>query len=256
MREIAGTQPLKALIFDVDGTLAETEELHRIAFNRAFAEAGIAWDWTVDVYRQLLLVTGGKERIRAFMDQSGHSEDVDIPALHVRKTEIYRELVEGSLELRPGVRCLIDGARRKGLRLAIATTTSRSNVDALLETTLGGGSAAWFDAICCGDEVQAKKPDPAIYLLALEQLGLPATSCLAIEDSDAGLQAALSAGIPNVVVTPSIFTSHHSFEGATIVLRDLAAMAESARESDVSGDGNLPAAFGRLLGDCRENPAA
>jgi HAD superfamily hydrolase (TIGR01509 family) len=256
MRENADIQPLKALIFDVDGTLAETEELHRIAFNRAFAEAGIGWNWTVDEYRQLLLVTGGKERIRAFMHQSGLSQVVDIPGLHARKTEIYRELVEGSLELRPGVRCLIDRARREGLRLAIATTTSRSNVDVLLETALGPGSDAWFDAICCGDEVSAKKPDPAIYLLALEQLGLPAGSCLAVEDSDAGLQAALSAGIPNVVVTPSIYTSHHSFEGATIVLRDLAAVAESARDGDLSGAGILPAAFGRLLADCRRILAA
>ena len=141
--------PVKALIFDVDGTLAETEDAHRVAFNRTFREFGLDWSWSIDDYRELLLVTGGKERMKAFIDLSGKTEAIDIPAMHARKTEIYKELIEtGLVRLRPGIECMLKGARAKGLALAIATTTSRPNVDALFANTLGLETLGWFTAVC------------------------------------------------------------------------------------------------------------
>lgn len=214
---------MNAFIFDVDGTLAETEEVHRAAFNAAFAEASLPWHWESDRYKELLRVSGGKERIRTFVDEEEIPPDSPlddlIPSLHQTKTRHYvRAVAEGQLVLRPGVLDFIAEARRRGIRLAIATTTSRENVDGLIEAAFGGENV--FEAIACGDMVAAKKPAPDVYTLALEQLGLPAAACLAFEDSANGLRAAKAAGL-RCVVTPAQYTVDEDFTGADLVLPDL-----------------------------------
>ncbi len=214
----------RALIFDVDGTLAETEELHRQAFNDAFARAGMDWRWGQAVYKQLLRVAGGKERIRAF-DQMRKSpqplSDGDIAALHRIKTACFADwLVKQSCPLRPGVNALISAARARGQRLAIATTTSRANVDALLSAVLGRSWSDIFEVIVAGDEVSRKKPAPDVYLEALSRLQLSGSDCLAIEDSANGLIAAVQAEVP-VLITRSLYFQDDDFTEALLVLDDL-----------------------------------
>ncbi len=214
---------LKALIFDVDGTLAETEELHRRAFNETFADAGMDWYWTTEDYRELLKTTGGKERMRRHrvdIRAEGPS-DTEIAQLHLRKTARYADLTnQGHVALRGGVPELIADARKKGLKVAVATTTNRPNVDALCQACWGQPAEKVFDVIAAGDEVKSKKPAPDVYLLALEQLGLRAEECVAFEDSFNGLTSARAARI-QCVITPSIYTEHERFDGAAMVLRDL-----------------------------------
>lgn len=219
---------LKAILFDVDGTLAETErDGHRVAFNLAFRDAGLDWAWDVDLYGELLAVTGGKERIRHFIDR--HNPDFPpvadeaawIAGLHKAKTAHYlRLLAEGDIPLRPGVRRLLDEARDKGLRLAISTTTTPENVTGLLEATLGKASIGWFEVIAAGDVVPAKKPAGDIYTYALEAMRLEPQECIALEDSGNGVKSALAAGIP-VLVTDNAYTHQDDFSGAVSVISDL-----------------------------------
>lgn len=219
---------LQALIFDVDGTLADTErDGHRIAFNLAFEEAGLPWRWDVRRYGELLAVTGGKERMTHYARQhapelAARPEfDTLIRKLHTLKTQHYVHLVQtGRLPLRPGVAALIRDARAAGVRLAIATTTSPENVSALLRTSLSPDAENWFAAIGAGDVVPAKKPAPDIYHWVLERLGLSPTACLALEDSANGLKASLAAGVPTVV-TENDYTRGQDFSGALAVLPDL-----------------------------------
>lgn len=194
----------KALIFDVDGTLAETEELHRASFNDAFAALDLGWNWSIDEYRRLLRTTGGKERIAAYAaEQSTAGEIVastpdalTIPAIHVRKTQIYTAAVAtGRIQYKAGIVELIRFAHDAGVRLAIATTTSRANVEALLAANRSLVHPAWFEAMACGDEVRRKKPSPDVYALATERLGVPAADCIAVEDSWSGVKAAREAGL-------------------------------------------------------------
>jgi len=217
----------KAIIFDVDGTLAETEEIHRRAFNKAFGMKGLPWQWSLPMYRKLLRITGGKERIRYFMQTcdpnrlATEGTDEWIADIHATKTDFYAHMIDaGDAELRPGIRQLINQALAQDIRLAIATTTSATNVDALLKSAFGNDGATLFEAICAGDSVPNKKPAPDIFLLALEMLGLAASDCVAIEDSRNGLLSASSAGIATIV-TPSIFTDDQSFEEAATVVDDL-----------------------------------
>lgn len=217
----------KAIIFDVDGTLAETEDLHRKAFNRAFAEYGLSWHWDRSLYRDLLEVSGGKERIRHYDDQqiADHLPAADrdrfIREMHGVKTGIYTQMVAaGEAHLRPGVRELIESAAANGLRLAIATTTSLPNVEALLGAAFGTRGMDYFEAVCAGDVVAHKKPAPDIYLMALEELGLAASDCIAIEDSRNGLLSARQAGIPTIV-TPGIYTRDQDFTEAMLVAASL-----------------------------------
>ncbi len=220
--------PIAALIFDIDGTLAETErDGHRVAFNRAFADAGLNWEWSINLYGKLLRVAGGKERIRYFIDQylPDFVPPDDLPGfiaqLHARKNQYYGELLAaGSIPLRPGVRRLLTEARDAGVRLAIATTSAPENAAALLVSNLGKDSLAWFEIIAAGDIVAAKKPAPDIYQYVLNKMDLSPKDCLAIEDSPQGLAAAIASGI-KTVITVNDYTQHDDFTGATLVLNHL-----------------------------------
>jgi HAD superfamily hydrolase (TIGR01509 family) len=217
---------LQALLFDVDGTLAETErDAHRPAFNDAFAASGLDWHWSTSVYGELLCVTGGKERMKHYLEnycpeQINTRDDWDdfIPYLHKAKTEFFKQRVaQGQTPLRPGVKRLLQQARAAGLRLTIATTTTPANVEALLEHSLEAGALDWFEVIAAGDMVAAKKPAPDVYLYVLDKLGLPADACLAFEDSRNGLRAAQAAGL-RTVVTPSVYTLAEDFSGAALIV--------------------------------------
>ena len=246
---------VRALIFDVDGTLAETEELHRRAFNESFAAAGLPWVWDTVLYARLLAVTGGKERIRHYIDShAAHPQlsDSAIAALHADKTTRYAALVEqGGIVLRSGIARLLDDAACLGVRLAIATTTSRPNVDALLRVTLG---AQPFEVIAAGDEVAAKKPAPDVYLLALARLGLDPGACVALEDTLNGLRSARRAGLA-CLVTRSLYGGDGPFPGALCVVDQLGDAACPAHVLDG------PALSGtmvdvRQIGDWLADPAA
>lgn len=212
---------IAALIFDVDGTLAETEELHRRAFNDTFSAEGLSWHWDRETYRELLKTTGGKERMRAFIrdfSPPDAPDEADIPRIHAAKTARYAELVaSGALELRPGIADLMADARRHGVRIAVATTTNRPNVDALTMACFGKAASEVFDVIAAGDEVKSKKPAPDVFLLALERLGLQAQACIAFEDSRNGLLSAKGAGL-KTVVSPGPYTEGQDFSEADIVV--------------------------------------
>ncbi len=224
----------RAIIFDVDGTLADTEEGHRQAYNRAFEEAGLPWHWDQALYARLLAVTGGKERMRHFVADFWNSvapTDLDdlIARLYRRKTEIYTAMVRaGGMPLRPGIAELIARAHAAGIRLAVATTTAQENVVALLTANLGHNGARLFGVLGCGDQVPHKKPAPDIYVWVLRQLGLGAAECLALEDSELGLAAARAAGL-RTFVTVNAYTRGQDFRGAEAVFEDLSDLNTFAR---------------------------
>ena len=219
---------LNALIFDVDGTLAETETAHCAAFNAAFEQSGMGWQWDRALYSGLLEIAGGMNRLAHYwkkVDPRGAdhpSAARRITQIHALKTRIYGDMVSaGQLSLRPGVRRLIAEARAAKLPMAIATTTTPSNVNALLGAHFGRGWRGMFDAVCDASTTPSKKPAPDVYLAALQELNVKPQDCLAIEDSRNGLLAASSAGIP-VLVTPTAYTKWHDFAGAMLVIPDLA----------------------------------
>jgi HAD superfamily hydrolase (TIGR01509 family) len=217
---------LQALIFDVDGTLAETErDGHRCAFNAAFAELGLSWHWDADSYGALLEVAGGKERLSHYALRHGFKSGDDLDALvarlHRAKTRHYLDcLAGGTVRLRPGVARLLREAHSHGVRLAIATTTTPDNVTMLLDRTLGADTLRWFDVIGAGDVVASKKPAPDIYDWALRHLALSPERCIAIEDSAIGLRSARAAGL-STLVTHGHYTHRQSFAGALAVLDGL-----------------------------------
>lgn len=220
---------LQALIFDVDGTLADTESAHRAAFNQAFAEEGLDWVWDEPLYTELLNISGGKERIRHYwnstrpglVDVAGDGLRDTIARLHEHKTAAYEGMVnDGQVALRPGVLELIDAAHQTGLGLAIATTTSPVNIAALLRKAIGPDWRTFFSVVEDASTAPVKKPHPQVYLQTLQRMGLDASQCLAFEDSSNGLQAACAAGLATII-TPNRFTQHHNFDAALRVLPDL-----------------------------------
>jgi HAD superfamily hydrolase (TIGR01509 family) len=212
------------LIFDVDGTLAETEGIHRRAFNAAFLEHGIEWYWDRCTYKKLLRVAGGKERLRAYpitQPPSYRYSDRQLVEVHQGKTRHYARLMaQHTCRLRPGVAAFIRAAIARRQTLAIATTTTFSNVEGLLSGALGRQWRSLFAAVVSGDEIPRKKPAPDVYLEVLRRLGRPADGCLAIEDSANGLKAAVSAGIP-VLITRSEYFHDDDFSPALAVVDDL-----------------------------------
>ncbi|WP_291380399.1 HAD-IA family hydrolase [Demequina sp.] len=219
---------LEALVFDVDGTLAETErDGHRVAFNRAFSKVGLPWFWGAELYDAMLPIAGGKERMHHYANtyQPLTASDPNFAQLvtrtHALKTEFYLERVAtGGIPLRPGVAALIKEARERGLRLAIATTTAPENAAALLTSTLGDDAMAWFEVVGAGDIVPHKKPSPDIYQWVLDRLSIGPAQALACEDSAIGLAAATAADIPTIV-TPSNHARGHHFDGAAAVMDSL-----------------------------------
>jgi HAD superfamily hydrolase (TIGR01509 family) len=219
---------LRALIWDVDGTIAETEaQGHRIAFNQAFEAHGLPWRWDLATYGRLLDVTGGRERLLAFMQgrhdvpAAAQAREALARALHQAKNGAYAELVaRGGIAGRPGVRRLMDACRREGILLAVATTTSTSNVEALFGSLFGQAWRERFAAVVCAEDAPIKKPDPQAYRLALQRLGVAPHEAFAIEDSPNGLAAARAAGIP-CGITRSAYFADAVFDGAAWVRDDL-----------------------------------
>lgn len=238
---------IKALLWDVDGTLAETErDGHRVAFNRAFEACGLPWHWDEARYGELLRITGGRERLRHDMKTR---DDAPVLAdersalvlkLHQCKNALYADLIrEADIPLRPGVMDIMRECREQGVRMGIATTTSRVNVDALLRLHLGEQWSDWFAAVVCGEDVQHMKPDPEAYLLALQTLGMGPLECVAVEDSPGGVAAACAAGIP-VVVTQSAYFGGATIEGAVAIgpgLETRDGWRPSLRASRAAGEG-------------------
>ncbi len=220
---------LRALIFDVDGTLADTESVHLAAFNHAFSQEGLGWHWSTEQYTDLLAISGGKERMMHFWrsqnpevtELEGGALTAMMERLHEIKTAWYEAAVNGgAVTLRPGVLALMSEARQQGLQLAIATTTSPVNIAALMRSAIGADWRSQFIAVGDASTSPVKKPHPQVYLQVLRDMGLTAQVCVAFEDSANGLKAASAAGLATVI-TPNSFTAHHDFAGALRVVPDL-----------------------------------
>ena len=218
---------MKALIFDCDGVLVDTEkDGHRVAFNLAFEKKGYDFQWDTELYGRLLQVAGGKERMKAYFNEFGWPDDVDdadelIKQLHRLKTDLFMEIIDGGqLQLRSGVQRLIDEAIADGMTLAICSTSNERAVNLVAERLLGPGRKAKFSDILAGDVVSKKKPDPEIYDLAKQRLGLDGEQCMVVEDSRNGLLAAKGAQM-NCLVTISSYTGDEDFSEADKVVAEL-----------------------------------
>jgi HAD superfamily hydrolase (TIGR01509 family) len=224
---------LRAIILDMDGTLCESEEVHRAAFNRAFGEAGLPWLWDRGLYGRLLRVKGGVDRLRHFMETEAEPRPAgDLEALardlHARKTGIFQDLVAAGVAPRPGVVRLMAEARDRGIGLALVTSASVPTATALVRGTLGPDGLDRFAAVCTGDQVARNKPAPDLYRLALARLGLPPEGCVAVEDDRAGLASAMGAGVA-VVVAPSGYSAAEDVSGARAVVTHLGDPGNPAR---------------------------
>jgi HAD superfamily hydrolase (TIGR01509 family) len=211
---------LKAIIFDVDGTLSETEEAHRKAFNLTFAEFGLPWVWSQQLYGELLQTTGGKERMTTYLQDHLHQpvDQAKIADIHNRKTALYGDLIAaGAADLRPGIADLIADAARHGIRVAVATTTNRPSVDRLSEACFGKPVGEVFEVIAAGDAVEHKKPAPDVFNLAVAGLGLAPGDCVGLEDSRNGLLSCIGAGVA-CVVSPGVYTKGSDFGEAAAVI--------------------------------------
>jgi HAD superfamily hydrolase (TIGR01509 family) len=218
---------LEALIFDLDGTMADTEEAHRQAFNAAFLEHSLFWDWDRPKYTELLKISGGHERLAAYVETLQMPEDEKaglremVGPIHRTKTRIYNELItEGKVPLRHGVARLLREARAAGKQLAIVATTAAANVTPLIANALGEDAYYWFKAIVSAEHVAHKKPAPDLYRLVLSELALPASECVAFEDSASGVKAARAVGL-FTIVTPTLWTRQQDLAGADLFLYDL-----------------------------------
>jgi HAD superfamily hydrolase (TIGR01509 family) len=212
---------LEALIFDLDGTMADTEEAHRQAFNAAFIKLELWWDWSPLRYSTLLEVSGGEDRLHRYVDSLDATPaekarlHAIVPVIHYTKSQIYAELLRaGQPPLRPGVKRVVEEARQDGLKVAVISSTASANAREILDRHFS------VDVLVSAEEVARRKPAPDIYLRALSLLRLPAEDCLAFEDSANGLRAARAAGLATVV-TPSRWTMAQDFTGAHLLLRDL-----------------------------------
>ena len=215
---------LEAVLWDVDGVIAESErDGHRVAFNLAFEACALPWRWDEARYGELLRITGGRERLRHDMKSRSDApvladqREALVREVHAKKNAFYAALVQaGKIPLREGVLELMHECRSRGVRMGIATTTSRSNVQALMQTHLGAAWEDWFAAVVCGEDVRSKKPDPEVYLRLLSTLGIGPLQAVAIEDSPGGLAAARAADIP-VVVTRSDYFADAAIESAIAI---------------------------------------
>jgi HAD superfamily hydrolase (TIGR01509 family) len=218
---------LRALIFDCDGVLAETErDGHRIAFNRTFAAKGYDLEWDTVLYKELVKIGGGKERMKHFFDRTSwpagtSDKDALIQELHRLKTDFYTRIIEaGELPLRPGVARLVDEAIAAGVKLAVCSTSNEKSVHTVVERLLGPERKAKFDMILAGDVVSKKKPDPEIYTLVLQRLHLKPMQCVVVEDNRNGLLAAKGAGMCCIVTTNG-YTEDEDFREADLVVSEL-----------------------------------
>jgi HAD superfamily hydrolase (TIGR01509 family) len=218
---------MKAIIFDCDGVLADTErDGHRVAFNKAFEEKGFPIEWNVELYGELLAVAGGKERMRHYFNNYGWPQgiadkDALIKELHKLKTDNFMDIIEsGQLPLRPGVARFVDEAIAADIILAICSTSHEQAVNLVAEVLLGPERKAHFSAILAGDVVSKKKPDPEIYNLASERLSLNPSECVVIEDTHIGLLAAKAAGM-RCVVTTNGYSENEDFTEADLVVSEL-----------------------------------
>jgi HAD superfamily hydrolase (TIGR01509 family) len=215
---------LKAILWDVDGTLAETErDGHLVAFNRAFEALDVPWRWSESRYGELLAVAGGRERLlhdmhsQALAPADPAQREALVERIHRLKNELYGAIVTaGAVPLRAGVPELFDDCAAAGVRMGIATTTSAENVAALLGAQLGSTWRSRFDTVLCAEQAPKKKPDPQVYLRALQALRLPPEEVLAIEDSPAGVAAARAAHIA-VIVVRSFYFANADVSGALAV---------------------------------------
>ena len=223
----------KALIFDCDGVIAETEaDGHRVAFNKVFAEEGLGVEWDVDTYGEKLKIAGGKERMKTIIYAPDFNKDVGdkeeyIKKLHKRKTDLYMEMIErGELPGREGVKRLVEEAHARGIKLAIGSTSNERGVNLLAKKVLGDEAYGYFDVILAGDVVKRKKPDPEIYLLAAEKLGVKPDECCVVEDTDNGVKAAKAAGM-KCLVTKSEYSKNDPFPEADMVVDSLGESADT-----------------------------
>lgn len=222
----------KALIFDVDGVIADTEkDGHRVAFNQVFKEEDLDTVWDEEKYGKLLKIAGGKERLKTLVYSDQFNKDVPdkeayILKVHRRKTQIYKEIVaQGKLPARSGVARLIKEAHEAGLSLGVASTSQEESVRAVIKTALGESVLNLFDLILAGDVVKQKKPSAEIYQLCSERLKISPGNCIAVEDSRNGLLSAKNAGMV-CIITPSYYTKNENFNEADLVVSCLGSPGE------------------------------
>jgi len=218
---------MDALIFDCDGVLVDTErDGHRVAFNMVFASRGIDVVWSIEEYKKLLKVAGGKERLKYYFEENGWPAQLGdreelILSMHKQKTEFFMQLIEsGTLPLRPGIKRIVDEAIANNIKLAVCSTSSEKSVRLIVELLLGKQRAINFQAILAGDIVTKKKPDPEIYKLCIEKLSIIPQNCMVIEDSRNGLLAAKAANF-NCLITTNDYTADENFTEADILVNDL-----------------------------------
>ena len=210
---------MTALLIGSISTVADTSERQRSAFNDAFREHGLDWEWDRDTYRSLLDTAGGRDRIAAWASEKG--QDVDADAVHATKSDLFQtSLRNGQTELRAGVKSIVEAARTAGDPVAFVTTTSRANIDALFAGLKGQLSADDFDLVLCADDVESPKPDGSVYRLAIERLDVDTSDAVAVEDNVDGVAAAVSAGL-RCVAFPNENTKDHDFSGAENVVERL-----------------------------------
>lgn len=223
---------MTALVFDCDGVLADTERYgHLPAFNATFEAHGLPVRWSEDDYAEKLRIGGGKERMASlFADEdlvrtAGLPQDEQERAVllaewHKDKTARFKALVrDGQIPARPGVARIVAAALDAGWTVAVASTSAEESVRAVLEHAVGADRAQGIP-VFAGDVVPAKKPDPAIYELAVRTLGLDKDDTLVVEDSRNGLLAATGAGLA-CLVTVNGYTEQERFDEAVLVVSEL-----------------------------------